>query len=61
MPGGVLVEFQDFRGDVSVSEIGYGIPTWFEEQEDVLAIGDPGSAESYAHAPSQRLDVQKSS
>jgi hypothetical protein len=61
MPGGVLVEFQNFRGDVSLSEVGYGIPTWLEEQEDVLTIRDPGSAESYAHAPSQRLDVQKSS
>jgi hypothetical protein len=29
-----------------------------EEQEDVLAIGDPGSAEAHAQAPAQRLDVQ---
>ena len=31
-----------------------------EEQEDVLAIGDPDSAETDAHSPAQRLNVQQS-
>src|SRR6516162_7015287 len=31
-----------------------------EEQEDVLAIGDPDPAEAHAHAPAQPLDVQQS-
>jgi hypothetical protein len=51
--------FQGFRRDVSLWEVGYRIPAWFEEQEDVFTIGDPSSAETYAHPPSQRLDVQK--
>jgi hypothetical protein len=31
-----------------------------EEQENVLAIGDPVSAETHAHPPPQWLNVQKS-
>jgi hypothetical protein len=30
----------------------------FEEQDDLLAVGDPGSAEPHAHPSAQRLDVQ---
>jgi hypothetical protein len=33
---------------------------WLKEQEDVLAIGDPVSAETHAHPPAQRLNVQES-
>jgi hypothetical protein len=32
----------------------------FEEQDDLLAVGDPGSAEPHAHPSAQRLDVQQS-
>jgi len=57
--GSVLGAFQDFWSDVGLWEVGYRIPAWFEEEENVLTIGDPSSGEPYAHAPSQRLDVQK--
>jgi hypothetical protein len=30
------------------------------EQNDVLAVGDPGSAEAHPHAPPQRLGVEQS-
>ncbi len=30
-----------------------------EEQEGVLAVGDPVSSETHAHPPTQRLNVQE--
>jgi hypothetical protein len=32
----------------------------FEQQEHMLAIGNPGAAEAHAHASTQRLGVQQS-
>ena len=58
--GGMLGAFQDVWRNVGLREVGYRIAARFEEQEDVLAIGDPDSPEAHAHAPAQRLDVQQS-
>src|SRR5436190_23154247 len=52
--------FQGGWRDVGLREVGYRIAARLEEQDDVLAIGDPGSAETHAHAPAQRLGVQQS-
>ena len=46
--------------DVGLREIGHRIVARLEEQEDVLAIGDPVSAKTHAHPPTQRLNVQQS-
>jgi hypothetical protein len=46
--GGMVGAFQDVLRDVSLREVGYRIAARFEEQEYVLAIGDPGSAEAHA-------------
>jgi hypothetical protein len=40
--------------------VGLRIAARFEEQEDVLAIGDPYSSEAHPHAAAQLLDVQQS-
>jgi hypothetical protein len=49
--------FQRARRDVRFSEAGHRIVAGFEEEEDVFAIRDPGSAEANAHAPTQGLRV----
>jgi hypothetical protein len=54
----MLGAFQDVWRNVGLREIGSWIAARFEEQEHVLAIGDPDSPEVRAHAPAQRLDVQ---
>ena len=46
--------------DVGLREVRHGIAPGLEEHEDVLAVGDPGSAEAHAHASAQRLGVQQS-
>jgi hypothetical protein len=56
----MLGAFQDVLRNVDFREVGYRIAARFEEQEDVLAIGDPSSSEAHAHAPAQPLDVQQS-
>ena len=56
--GGVVGAFQSMWGDVGLRKVGNWIAARFEEEDDVLAIGDPGSAEAHAHAPVQRLGVQ---
>jgi len=43
-----------------MSVSGDRIAARFEEQDDLLAVGDPGSAEPDAHPSAQRLDVQQS-
>ena len=58
--GGMLGAFQGVWRNVGLREVGYRIAARFEEQEDMLAIGDPNSPEAHAHAPAQRLDVQQS-
>ena len=60
MPGRMLSTLQSVRKDIGVQEIGHRIVARFEEQQDVLAIGDPVSAETHAHPPTQRLNVQQS-
>src|SRR5262249_46573526 len=56
----VLSTLQGVGTDVALGEIGHGIAAWLEEHDGVLTIGNPGSAEADAHAPTQRLDVQQS-
>jgi hypothetical protein len=60
VPGGVLVAFQRFWRDIGLRKVGHGIAARFEEQEHVFTVGDPRSTEAHAHAPPQRLGVQKS-
>jgi hypothetical protein len=51
MSGRVLGALQRVWRDVCLREVGYRIAARLEEHQDVLAIGNPGSAEAYAHAP----------
>jgi hypothetical protein len=44
---------------VGLREIRDRIAARFEEQDDLLTVGDPGSAEPHAHLSAQRLDVQQ--
>jgi hypothetical protein len=60
MVAGMLGALESVCGDVGLWEIGHRIVARLEEQEDVLAIGDPVSAETHAHSPPQRLKVQQS-
>src|SRR5262249_16993580 len=60
VPGGMVGAFQRVQRDLGLREIRDRVAARFEEQEDLLAIGDPGSPEAHAHAPTQRLDVQQS-
>src|SRR5215510_4948589 len=46
--------------DVALREIGHRIASWLEEHKGMLAIGNPASAETHAHPPTQRLDIQQS-
>jgi hypothetical protein len=57
VPGRVLGELQDVWKDVGFREVGHRISAWFEEQQNVLAIGDPVATEANAHAPTRRLNV----
>src|SRR5262249_20323324 len=60
MVGRVLGTFESVWRDVGIREIGHGIAARLEEQEDVLAVCDPVSTETYAHASTQWLNVQQS-
>ena len=57
--GRMLGPFQHIWRHVGLRKVGYRIAAGFEQQEDVLAFGDPTSPEAHAHAPAQSLDVQK--
>ena len=57
--GSMVGAFQGVWGNVGLREVGYWIAARFEEQDDVLAIGNPDTSEPHAHAPAQRLDVQQ--
>jgi hypothetical protein len=59
VPISVLVLLQCCWSDVSFREVGHWVPTWFKEQDDALAISDPCSAETHAHAPPQWLYIKK--
>jgi hypothetical protein len=56
MLDGMVGGFEDVRINVGLREIGDRITARFEEQQDLLAIGGPGSAEAHTHPPAQRLD-----
>jgi len=57
MAGGVIIAFQNLWRDIGSWKVRHRIPARFEEQEHVLTVGDPNSAEAHAHAPAQRLNV----
>jgi hypothetical protein len=40
-------------------EIGHRIAVGLDEEKDALAIGDPNSAESHAHASTERFGIQE--
>ena len=58
MPRGVLGALETIWRDIGLRKVGHRIAAGLEEQEYVLAIGDPGSAEAHAHAAAQRLGVE---
>src|SRR5262249_59437088 len=58
--GGMLGAFKYARGNIGLREVGDRIEARLEEQEDILAIGNPDPPEAHAHAPTQPLDVQQS-
>jgi hypothetical protein len=53
----MVAAFQGVWRDVGHRKISHRIVTGFEEQKNVFALGDPGSAEAYTHASAQRLNV----
>jgi hypothetical protein len=57
--GRILGVFQHTRRYVCLWKVGYRIAAWFEQQENILAFGDPTFSEAHTHAPAQSLDVQK--
>jgi hypothetical protein len=57
VPSGVLNELQDIRTYVRFRKISHRISLGFEKHNDVFAIGDPRSAETHAHASTQRFCV----
>jgi hypothetical protein len=57
---GVIGLFHDAWGDIALRKVGHRVVPRFEEQKNLLAIGDPGAAEVYAHPSSQRLGIQQS-
>jgi hypothetical protein len=52
--------FECVWGNVGLREICDRIAARFEEQDDLLVVGDLGSAEPHAHPSAHRLDVQQS-
>ena len=57
--GRILGAFQHMWRYVGLRKVGYRIAAWFEQQENILAFGDPTSSEADAHAPAQSLDIQQ--
>jgi hypothetical protein len=57
--GGVAGGLESMRNDIAFGEVGDWITAGFEEEDDALAIGDPGSAETDAHAAAEGLGVQQ--
>jgi hypothetical protein len=55
----MLDALQDVWRNVGLWEVSYRVAARFEEQEDLLAIGDPDSSEAHAHAPAQVFDEQQ--
>src|SRR5215471_6942163 len=49
--GRILGAFQHMWRYVGLRKVGYRIATGLEEQDNILAFGDPTSSETYAHAP----------
>ena len=56
--GGVFNAFEDVGRNVGLRKVGYRIAARLEQQEDVLAFGNPLAAEAHAHASTQTLDIQ---
>jgi hypothetical protein len=56
----MLARFQRASGDAVLWEVSNRVAARLVEQDDVLAIGDPPSAEAHSHTPPQRLGVEYS-
>jgi hypothetical protein len=50
-------QLQRFGRDIGLREVSYRVAVWLEEENDVLAIGNPSSPEAHAHASTQGLGV----
>ena len=50
---------EDVLRDVAFGEVGDGIAARLVQEDDVIALGDPGAAEPHPHPPAQRLGVQQ--
>jgi hypothetical protein len=57
VPSGMLNRLQDIWTYVRFRKISHWISVGLEKQNDLLAIGDPRSAETYPHASTQRFRV----
>jgi hypothetical protein len=59
MFAGVLARLERGDGYVVSGEVSDGIASRLVQEYDVLAVGDPLSTESHAHAATQRLGEQQ--
>jgi hypothetical protein len=59
VPGAMLAELQGAWSDVGLGEAGYRIAVGLKEEKDALAVRDPASAETHAHASTQRFGIQE--
>jgi hypothetical protein len=59
VPGRMIGELQGVWCDVGDREVGDRIAIGLEEQKNMFALGDPGSVETHAHAPTERFDIQE--
>ena len=57
--GRMLGAFQRIWGYVGLRKVSYRIAARFEQQDDILAFGDPTSSQAHPHPPAQALNVQK--
>jgi hypothetical protein len=51
--------FQHASHNAVQREVGNRVAARLVKQEDVLAVGDPGSAEAHSHAQPQRLGIEQ--
>jgi hypothetical protein len=55
----IVGPFQHMGRYVYLRKVGYRIAARFEQQENILAFGDPTASEAHAQASAQSFDVQK--
>src|ERR1700733_11514486 len=59
VPVGMLAEMQGAGKNVGLWEVGNRIAIRLEQHKDLLAIGDPRSAETHAHASANWFGIQE--